>query len=208
VANVFDPMVNHAKGAISAVTTVLHKGIIKNASLGIYIMFQYNPKETSDSTPVTFKKKMIQGGASPLISFQVRDAPTKSFELLLDAHSTPTLRGHIAQDLDDIEMLTVPYDEDGRPIIIPPRRMEKAIIKTRSPLIQSKKVVGVPPMVKIAYGGRVQVGFISNLTIKEELHGTTLGSMATAFPTRAHVTFEFLIVDDKRMAIYFEATQP
>jgi len=180
-----------------------NRGIIKNAALGVYIMFQYNPKETSDGIPVTFKKTLIQGGGSPLISFQVRDAPKKTFELLLDAHASPHANGHIAQDLDDLEMLTVPYDEDGKPIIIPPRRMG-----AKSAATQSKKVVGIPPMVKIAYGGRVQVGLISNLTIKEELHGTTAESSANSYPTRAHVTFEFLIVDDKRMAIYFEATQP
>jgi len=188
---------------LGGTNTSSNRGIIQNAALGVYIMFQYNPKETSDSTPVTFKKKMIQGGASPLISFQVRDAPTKSFELLIDAHASPHANGHIAQDLDDLEMLTVPYDEDGKPIIIPPRRMG-----AKSSVTQSKKVVGIPPMVKIAYGGRVQVGLISNLTIKEELHGTTAESSARSYPTRAHVTFEFLIVDDKRMAIYFEATQP
>ena len=119
----------------------------------------------------------------------------------MDAHASPHPDGHIAQDIDDLLMLTVPYDEDAKPLIFPSLRMPPKAKTT------SKKVVGIPPLVKIAYGGRVQRGIITNLRVKEELHGTTPESKGHLYPTRAHVTFEFAIIDDMRMLVYFEANK-
>ena len=179
-----------------------HSGIIANLSLGIKITFQYNPQTLTDEIPVNWRQTDIQGQAMPLMTFQDTGPHTKTFEILLDAHSSPHPQGHIANDINKIQMLTMPYDRNGNPIQVP------SLYPSGPTPTKSSKVTGIPPVVKIVYGSRVQKGMIRNLKIEELLHGTTPQSEAMGFPTRAKVTFNFYIIDDMRMLVTYKASVP
>lgn len=180
------------------------RGIIANLSLGIKIVFQYNPQTLTDEEAVNWHLTDIQGQAGPLLTFQNSGPHTKTFEILLDAHSSPHPQGHVGEDIDNIWRLTVPHDKSGHPIIIPPAH---GVSGSGTPT-KSKQVVGVPPLVKIIYGGRVQKGIIRNLKVEEQLHGTTQAAKPLVLPTRARVTFDFYIVDDERMFVTYKETAP
>ena len=179
-----------------------NKGIIANLTLGIKIVFQYNPKTLTDEIPVNWHPTDIQGQANPLFTYQNTGPHTKTFEILLDAHSSPHPEGHVASDINKIQMLTMPYYTDGRPTAIP------SLYPTSATPTKSDQVVGVPPLVKIVYGSRVQKGMIRNIKIEEQLHGTTRQSQAMGYPTRARVTFDFYIVDDTRMLVNYKENAP
>jgi len=173
------------------------QGIISNYSLSVYIVFQKNPETVTEETQDTYTFTTIQGQANPLMSFSGRGAKHKRFDILIDAHATPHALGHIGEDLDAIEMLTIPHDNAGLPLVIPARR---GVLLSNSG-IQSRQPQGTPPVVKIAHGSRVQKGFIVNLSIEEIMHGTTPQSEALCLPTRAKVSFDFVIIDDMRMLV-------
>ena len=70
------------------------------------------------------------------------------------------------------------------------------------------RVAGVPPMVKISYGGRIERGVIRNLRITETLHGTTPFAWPRNLPTRANVEFEFIVIEDSRMLVHWTKHAP
>jgi len=181
-----------------------NKGLIYNHKLGISILFQKNPEKITEEMADNWTFTEVQGQADPLMSFACRGAKRKRFNILIDAHSTPHRLGHIGQDLYDIEMLTIPHDKAGLPIALPARYGHGGT----HPSQQSNEVIGVPPIVRIIYGGRFQKGFITNLTVEETLHGTTEQSKPQALPTRATVTFDWVIIDDMRMLISYKETLP
>jgi len=187
-------------GLISAAKYKYGAGIIANSALGIFIVFQYNPKTLTDEFGDTWKETEVQGTSSPLRTFQCGGSKTKHFEILLDAHASPHPLQHVGQDLDDIEMLAVPYDKAGLPIVLPPKHG----IRVGAARTKSEEVVGIPPLVKIVYGGRVQKGLIRSLQVEEQLHGTTPIAYPLMLPTRARVTFNFYIVDDPRMVVTYK----
>ena len=178
------------------------KGAILCKPMGIVIRFQYNPEKTQDDMPVSWSEDPVQGGAGPLLSFQSRGSRIKSFEILLDAHSSPHPLQHVGADIDNMELLTIPFDKGGKPLVLPPAHGAGLFRMKQS---ASKAVVGIPPVVQIIYGGRIQKGVLRNLSVVEELHGTTLMSQALSLPTRARATFEFIIIDDLRMFVGYES---
>ena len=180
------------------------QGIISNTALGIFIVFQKNPESVTEESAVDWTLTNIQGQANPLMSFSCRGAKHRRFDILIDAHATPHPLGHIGRDLDNLEMLTVPYDKAGKPLIIPPQRG----IGLGRAMTTSDEVVGVPPIVKLVYGGRIETGFINSLMIEETLHGTTPQAKALVLPTRANVSFDWVIIEDPRMLITFTETMP
>jgi len=72
----------------------------------------------------------------------------------------------------------------------------------------SERIGGVPPIVKIAYGGLVRKGVIRSLRIQEVLHGTTPAARPQQLPTRAWVEFDFIIIEDYRMLVHFRSHEP
>ncbi|MDD3492407.1 MAG: hypothetical protein PHZ19_02775 [Candidatus Thermoplasmatota archaeon] len=70
------------------------------------------------------------------------------------------------------------------------------------------RVSGVPPLVKISYGGRVDRGVLRNLRIIETFHGTTPFAYPRNLPTRATVEFEFIIIEDTRMLVHWTQYAP
>lgn len=173
------------------------QGIISNSKLGIFIVFQKNPETITEETQNTYTFTTIQGQANPLMSFSGRGAKHKRFDILIDAHATPHPFGHVGRDLDAIEMLTIPYDKAGKPLVRPAQR---GITFLRNNTV-SNEAQGIPPVVKIVHGGRAQRGFIVNLSIEEIMHGSTVQSYALTLPTRAKVSFDFVIIDDMRMLV-------
>ena len=72
----------------------------------------------------------------------------------------------------------------------------------------SERIGGVPPIVKIAYGGLVRKGVVRSVRIEEVLHGTTPQSEPQQLPTRAWVEFEFIVIEDYRMLVHFRSHEP
>jgi len=179
------------------------KGILSNTGLGIYIVFKKNPEAIKDNVSANWTETAIQGQAMPLTTFSNRGIRVVSFDLLLDAHSSPHPLGHIGTDLDDIQMLTIPHDKSGLPIALPPLRGAGG-----SGRQVSQEQFGVPPLVKLVYGGRIQVGFVQSISIEELLHGTTPQAAALMLPTRARVTLNLGMIDDSRMIVSFNSHVP
>lgn len=145
----------------------------------------------------------ILGLSQPLLSFSSGENRVKSFEILLDAHASPHPLGHIANDLENIRKLSIPYDVDGNPVVRLP-----GFAGGGGGSSGPGRVAGIPPMVKITYGGRVERGVLQNLEITEQLHGTTPQSRGTQLPTRATVRFEFIIVEDSRTLVHWRHQEP
>jgi hypothetical protein len=179
----------------AAYNAIKHAGIISCPECGIKIRFQYNPEEIVDANAPNWTRTESQGGMSPVYTFSCGGDTTKRFVILLDAHASPKLEGHVGKELDQIELLRVPHDKSGKPIALPALRVPAA-----APSVSSD-VVGIPPIVTIVYGGRVQKGFVSSIQITEMLHGTTLQAAGSGLPTRARVEFDFVIVEDRRLLV-------
>lgn len=178
-----------------AMPATYRQGILSNTELDIQIIFWKNPEYTTGVSAGDWREAPIQGQANPVVSFSHRPLRTIQFQILLDAHSSPHPKGHIGEDLDMVEMTTMPFGRDKNPLAIPPPR---GGVSSR---IQSSEVIGVPPIMKLVYGGRVQKGFVTNVSIEELMHGTTPESNAQLLPTRAKVSFDLKLIDDKRMLI-------
>ncbi len=183
-----------AQQMLSTALALKNRGVISAPAYGIKITFWYNPEQIEDSVSAEWTRTVVQGQMSPVYTFSCGGDTTKRFEILLDAHATPNPRGHVGFELDQIEMLRVPHDKAGKPIALP-------VLRAMPKPAMSKDVVGVPPICTIVYGGRVQKGFVSSIQITEMLHGTTLLTTGKPLPTRARVSFDFVIVEDKRLLI-------
>jgi len=174
---------------------IKHAGIISCPECGIKIRFQYNPEQIVDAHAPNWARTESQGGMSPVYTFGCGGDTTKRLTILLDAHASITLTGHVGKELDQLELLRVPHDKSGKPIGLPALR-----VPASAPAV-SDDVVGVPPIFTIVYGGRVQRAFLSNIQITETLHGTTIMSAGSGLPTRATVDLEFVVVEDKRLLV-------
>lgn len=183
-------------------------GVIWNQELGIKIPFQYHPESITESKTLNWNTQPILGIGQPLLSYGGGDVRVLRFRILLDAHSSPHPAGHVETELKAIRALTVPYDVSGKPTIDipePPGKMGAPGVQYPS---GRGRVAGVPPVVKIAVGGRVLKGVIQNLEIEEVLHGTTTEARALRLCTRAYVTFDFIVIEDSRMLVHWAKFQP
>lgn len=178
------------------------KGVIYNPSLGIRIEFQYNPEEIEEEKGVKWHGEDIQGMVSPLTTFQCGDFRRVRMRLFLDAYGSSHPDGHIAGDLNAIRTLAIPYDNSGLPTVPLPQPLRG---------VENRAVGnpgGVPPLVKIAYGGHVYGALISRYQIREVFHGITEQAKPRNLPVRAWVDLEFIVVDDYRMLADFSIHNP
>jgi len=178
------------------------KGVIYNPSLGIRIEFQYNPEEISESKAEKWHGEDIQGMVSPLITFQCGDFRRVQMRIFLDAFGSAHPDGHIAGDLNAIRTLAIPYDSSGHPTVPLPQPLRG---------VESRAVGnpgGIPPLVKIAYGGHVYAALLSRYEIREVLHGITPQAEKLNLPVRAWVDLEFIVIDDYRMLADFTTHKP
>lgn len=192
--------------------------IISNRALGIYLEVQYNPERITESKPLNWSEYPIQGMVQPLLTFSCGGLRRKRFELLLDAHASPHPKGHIADELQLLRYLTVPFGKDRLPVVRLPEFASSSgspTVRGQYPIVQgppggqSSYVGGVPPVVLISYGGRVEKGVISNLEITELFHGTTPASRGGQLPTRATVALDFIVIDDyERLMTTFRTHTP
>lgn len=180
----------------------IQRGVIYNPSLGIRIEFQYNPEEINEEKGVKWHGEDIQGMVSPLLTFQCGDLRRVRMRLFLDAFGSNHPDGHIAGDLNAIRALAIPYDNSGLPTVPLPQPLRG---------VEDRAVGnpgGVPPLVKIAYGGHVYGALISRYQIREVLHGITEQAKPRNLPVRAWVDLEFIVVDDYRMLADFSTHIP
>jgi len=180
----------------------IQKGVIYNPSLGIRIEFQYNPEEIEEEKGIKWHGEDIQGMVSPLATFQNGDFRRVRMRLFLDAFGSHHPDGHIAGDLNAIRALAIPYDNFGLPTVPLPQPLRG--VESRG----VGKQGGVPPLVKIAYGGHVYGALISRYRIREVLHGITQAAKPRNLPVRAWVDLEFIAVDDYRMLADFSVHNP
>ena len=192
---------------------------ISNPSLGIWLEVQYNPEEVRESGSLNWNYHQIAGMSQPLVTFGCGDLRRKSFEVLMDAHASPHPKGHIADELQLIRYLRIPYGKDSKPVVILPTYsgggggLFTASLGVSGPRMQplpaaqSSYIGGVPPVVKLAYGGLVEKAILLNYEFREVFHGTTQASGGK--PTRAYVTLEFGILDDyERLFVDYRSHEP
>ena len=218
------------------------RGVIHNPVLGIHIVFQYNPESITEEKELDWTEYPIQGLSEPLLVFSCGRPRVLRFKVLFDAHSSPHPDGHIANDLQAIRYLTVPFDVDGTPTVKLPEYPPTVSASAFAPYLfgfrpptglgglmgnvpslmdnsftgnrymgkkgPSERIGGVPPLVKIAYGGLVRKGVVRSVRIQEILHGTTPQAAPQCLPTRAWVEFEFLVIEDYRMLVHFKNQEP
>jgi len=196
------------------------RGMFYNAALGIRFVFQYNPKDITDTKPIDWQTQGVLGTVHPLITYGSGGLRTMKFEILLDAHASPRDAGEIENDLFVLRTLGTPFDVDGKPVVkipkAPPSGQALMSMATGSQTISLSnsapegpgRVSGVPPMVKIVLGSRIIRGLPQNIEIVEELHGTTPSAKAGNYCTRATVRFDFIVVEDTRMLVHWSRQQP
>lgn len=182
-------------------------GILWNSELGIRLYFQYHPEEIVETKSLNWNQQPILGVGQPLLSYGGGDVRVLRFRVLFDAHSSPTRNGHVEEELWVIRTLTVPFDINKKPTVKVPENHAPKGGLSRAPRGPGK-VAGVPPVVKIAVGGRVLRGVIQNVEIQEVLHGTTPQAKPTMACTRAWVSFDFLVIEDSRMLVHWAKHQP
>lgn len=200
----------------------MENGVIWNNELGIYLPFQYHPEDIVETKSLSWNRYPILGVGQPLLSYSGGDTRTLRFRILLDAHASPHPAGHVEEDLRVIRTLSVPFDVSNKPTQEVP---ESPASRVRIPAPEGRGGVpgapaglraprgagrpfGVPPMVKIALGGRVLRGVLENLEVQEVLHGTTPQAAASRACTRAWVTFDFIVIEDSRMLVHWRKQQP
>jgi len=179
------------------------KGRIYNDALGIDISFQYNPEKLDFEKPVLWHDETIGGMHEPLTTFERGDKKILSLRILLDAFHTKHPRGHVLADINDYYCLTYPYDHAGLPTLPLPQPTRGV----RNPGTVGKPG-GIPPLVKIAYAGRVFAAVVENVAHEEVMNGIIDPAKDQNLPIRAWVDLEFRVIEDYRMYVDFESHFP
>lgn len=183
------------------------RGIIYNDKLQIRIDFQYDPEQIESEKTLNWHTSEILGVTMPLLTYGGGDFRIRRFSILLDAHASPHPDGHVGNEIYWLELLSVPWDVDGVPTVKPSSSAFATQDSVKTALAPGR-VAGVPPVVKIAYGGRVERGVLRNLRITETFHGSTPKASGGNFPTRATAEFEFIVIEDSRLLVHWTRYAP
>ncbi|MCS7240910.1 MAG: hypothetical protein NZ651_06680 [Candidatus Bipolaricaulota bacterium] len=192
-------------GQVTTAPTAAREGVIWNYSLGLEIRFQYHPEDITETKTLAWNRYPILGVGQPLLSYSGGDVRGLRFRVLFDAHSSPHANGHVEAELRAIRALSIPYDVGGNPTVSLPGNWTSPLATYRQ---GAGRPCGVPPVVKIAIGGRILKGVLENLEIQEVLHGTTPQAQAQRLCARAWVSFDFLVIEDSRMLVHWAKFQP